>query len=441
MNVKDRRLLPSIGVDRSVAPEQQTPSVPAPKQRESGRQHLPTPTKQFSVLKIAPTSFFSDYGCHVRIYEETLALQALGNQVTVCTYHTGNDVEGVRTRRAMNTPGHKTVQVGSNIHKLYYDVLLLLETARTALSSRPQIIHAHLHEGALIGYPISRLLRAPLILDFQGSLTSEMLDHNFLRRDSPFFRPLRLLERMTNRLPEAVVTSSHNAADILVRCFSYPAGRIFTIPDCVNAERFRPRWQLPNQDGIREMKTRLGIPLDRKVVVYLGLLAEYQGTGHLLEAAAYLVQDRKLPVHFLIMGFPGEDRYRFKAAQLGLSQWVTFTGRIPYLQAPDYLLLGDMAVSAKISETEGNGKLLNYMAAGLPTATFNTPVAREILGELGVYAKQGNPISLARALEFLLVEEQAASEIGRRLRLKAVRDHSWEKAGQQIMEIYQQLAG
>jgi len=56
------------------------------------------------------------------------------------------------------------------------------------------------------------------------------------------------------------------------------------------------------------------------------------------------------PVHFLIMGFPGEHRYRFKAAQLGLSQWVTFTGRIPYLEAPDYLLLGDVAVSAKISE-------------------------------------------------------------------------------------------
>lgn len=441
MKVKGRRLFPPTRPHGSASENSQLPSALALAQEE-GRWGAPsTGTGQFSVLKIAPTSFFSDYGCHVRIYEETLALQALGNQVTVCTYHTGNDVEELDIRRALNTPWRNLVQVGSNIHKLYYDVLLFWKTAQTALGLRPQIVHAHLHEGALIGYPISRLLRAPLIFDFQGSLTSEMLDHGFLHRNSPFFQPLRFLEQIANRLPEAVVTSSRNAADILVRDFSYPASRVFTVPDCVNAERFKPRWQLTNLEGIREMKARLGIPLDRKVVVYLGLLAEYQGAGQLLEAAAYLVQERQLPVHFLIMGFPGEDRYRFKAAQLGLSQWVTFTGRIPYLQAPDYLLLGDVAISAKISETEGNGKLLNYMAAGLPTATFDTPVAREILGELGVYAKLGDPRSLARALEFLLVEERAASEIALRLRLKAVQDHSWEKAGQQIMGIYQRFAG
>lgn len=439
--MRARRLFSPIRFDRSALDNPTAaPAVP-----ETGQWSIPdassTATKLFSVLKIAPTSFFSDYGCHVRIYEETLALQALGNKVTICTYHTGDNIEGLDVRRAMNTPGRKTVQVGSNIRKLYYDVLLFLKTAQAALSIRPQVIHAHLHEGALIGFPVSRTLRAPLIFDFQGSLTSEMLDHNFLRRDSLFFKPLRLLERVADRLPDAIITSSRNAADMLVREFSYPADRVYTIPDCVNADRFKPRWQLPDQSGIEKMKEQLGIPLNRKIVVYLGLLAEYQGIDQLLEAAAYLIQERKMPVHFLIMGFPGENRYRVKAAQLGLSHWVTFTGRIPYLQAPDYLLLGDVAVSAKISETEGNGKLLNYMAAGLPTATFNTPVAREILGDLGVYAKTGNARSLARALEFLLVEERAALEIGLRLRLKAVEEHSWEKAGQQITEIYRRFAG
>lgn len=439
MNVRVRRLFTPTRTDRSAPENTQLPMTLAPTWQESDQGASSIPTRQFSILKIAPTSFFSDYGCHVRIYEETLALQALGNKVTVCTYHTGDDVDHLDIRRAMNTPGHKTVQVGSNIHKLYYDVLLFLNTARTALGLRPQVIHAHLHEGALIGYPISRLLRAPLLFDFQGSLTGEMLDHNFVRRDSPLFKPLRLLEKVVNRMPGAVVTSSRNAADILVRDFSYPPSKVFTIPDCVNPERFRPRWQLPDQEGVNRMKAQLGVPLDRKVVVYLGLLAEYQGIDQLLEAAAHLVQRRKLPVHFLIMGFPGEDRYRFKAAQLGLAPWVTFTGRVPYLQAPDYLLLGDVAVSAKMSETEGNGKLLNYMAAGLPTATFDTPVAREILGDLGVYARRGDPRSLAHALEFLLVEERAASEIALRLRLKAVQDHSWQKAGEQFMEIYQRL--
>jgi len=440
LKLRARRLFPPIRTSQDASEDLHSLSITDVARQEDASSGFSADTMQFSVLKIAPTSFFADYGCHVRIYEETLALKAMGNRVTICTYHNGDDVEAVDIHRAMNTPWRKPVQVGSSIHKPFYDVLLFLKAAQIALKVRPDIIHAHLHEGALIGFPISRALRVPMVFDFQGSLTSEMLDHNFLSKESPLFRPLRFMEKIVNRLPHAVVTSSRNAADILVRDFGFPAKRVFTVPDCVNAERFIPQWQVPDQSSIQDMKSRLGIPLDRKVVVYLGLLAEYQGIGHLLEAAACLVKERKLPVHFLIMGFPGEDRYRFKAAQLGLSEWVTFTGRIPYLEAPEYLLLGDVAVSPKMSETEGNGKLLNYMAAGLPTATFNTQVAREILGDLGVYAAQGNSRSLAKALEFLLVEERAASEIALRLRLKAVREHSWEKAGYQINEIYQQLA-
>ena len=52
---------------------------------------------------IAPTSFFSDYGCHVRILEEALVLQRLGKQVKIVTYHMGRpiaDLDIVRTARA-----------------------------------------------------------------------------------------------------------------------------------------------------------------------------------------------------------------------------------------------------------------------------------------------------------------------------------------------------
>ena len=50
----------------------------------------------YDVLAIAPTSFFADYGCHVRILEETRALGRRGHRVTVCTYHSGRDPQGVR---------------------------------------------------------------------------------------------------------------------------------------------------------------------------------------------------------------------------------------------------------------------------------------------------------------------------------------------------------
>ena len=67
-----------------------------------------------------------------------------------------------------------------------------------------------------------------------------------------------------------------------------------------------------------------------------------------------------------MMGFPSVDCYRQMAQRLGVADHITFTGKIPYQQARDFLAVGDVAVAPKLSATEGSGKILNYMAMGLP---------------------------------------------------------------------------
>lgn len=399
--------------------------------------------RRFTVLKIAPTFFFADYGCHVRILEEIRVLQSMGHRAVLCTYPSGQDVEGVDTRRADYGPYHPGVKVGPARRKLYLDPLLLVKASRVAAEVKPDIVHAHLHDGALIGYPVSRARRIPLVFDFQGSMTSEMLAHGFLHRGSPLYHPWRLLEQAINRLPEAIITSTGNGADLLIKRFGCPASRVFTVADCVNTAAFVPRWALDNSNGtadrLEQLQRRLGIPLGYKLVVYVGLLQEYQGISHLLLAAQELAA-RHLDVHFLIMGYPGLEKYRNMADTLGISNRVTFTGRVPYHQLPQHLALGDVAVSPKMSETEGNGKLLNYMAVGLPTVVYDTPVNREILGDLGIYARFGDHHSLAAELEVALYNTRAARALGEQLRARAVSVFSWTRGGKLIEEIYHTVA-
>ena len=398
---------------------------------------------------IAPTSFFADYGCHVRILEEALILQKLGHSVTICTYHNGRNLDGLPIARTPPIPWRRGYEVGSSLHKIAFDTLLSFKSLAVAWREEPDVIHGHLHEGAFIGYPLSLLRRVPLVFDFQGSLTSEMVDHHFLHHDGLFYSPLRRLEEVINRLPQAIITSSYHAADLCLREFGCPPQRVHTVPDCVNADAFRPG--ILGKEEKEALKARLGVPSGRKVVVYLGLLAEYQGTGLLLQAAAHLIASllekgrpqggHRPNVHFLIMGYPGEERYRFMAQQLGVAEHTTFTGKIPYEEAPRYLALGDIAVAPKISATEGSGKLLNYMAMALPTAAFATNVSREYLGEYGAYARVGDPVSLAEAMGSLLADEARAAELGRRLRERAVREYSWERAGERILDIYDLVCG
>jgi glycosyltransferase involved in cell wall biosynthesis len=386
---------------------------------------------------IAPTSFFADYGCHIRIWQEAQALQKLGHRVVITTYHNGDDMPGLEIHRSWDVPWIKRAMVGSSRHKIYLDAALSYRALAVGLRVRPTVIHAHLHEGALIGAVLKRILRVPLVFDFQGSMTSEMIDHHFLSgKGSRLYAPLWHLEHWINKQADALITSSNNAAQLLRRDFGFADERLYTVIDGINTDRFRPVEETPAWRAERErLRAEMGIPPGRKVVVYLGVLAPYQGINALMEAAQRLLPSMP-DVHFLIMGYPGVDSYGRLAESLGIAGHVSLPGRIMYKDTHDYLALGDVAVAPKMSETEGSGKIPQYMAMGLPVVTFDTPVSREYLGDIGIYARFGSVDDLAAKLRLALEQREWARRLGRLGRDQAVRELASDRAGPEIESIY-----
>lgn len=389
------------------------------------------------ILMIAPTSFFSEYGGHIRIYEETRALQDLGHEVTIVTYYMGDDIPGFDIRRTAPLPYRADYEVGSSRHKIAFDVYLSVQSLLESLRVRPDIIHGHMHEGALIGGVLSRLLRVPLVFDFQGSLTAEMIDHNFLDPNGRFFPWLYWLEGIiSRRLPRAILTSSLRASKLLQHDFAVPPHIIHPLPDCADTEKFVPN--LLDEAAKQAMRRQLGIPPQRLVVAYLGLLTNYQGIPHLLETAVKTTQ-AGANLHFLIMGYPNMAYYQQMVAEKGIQDRVTLTGKIPYREAAQFLALGDIAVAPKMSATEGSGKLLNYMAMAQPVVAYDSPVHREYLADIGVYAPMGNVQAFADGVLALARDPQQREQLGVRLRQRAVEKYSWRQAGMAIERVYQRL--
>lgn len=388
------------------------------------------------ILMIAPTSFFSDYGGHIRILEETYTLQGMGHEVAIVTYYKGSDMPGLDIRRTAPLPWRPEYEVGSSRHKIAFDLYLAWQSLVEAIRFKPDVIHGHMHEGALIGGVLAKLLRRPLVFDFQGSMTAEMTDHNFLRQDGRLYRWVFRLENFINKMPQAILTSSIKATRLLEEQFQLPSEKLVPLPDCANPRRFDPDKFTP--DMKQALRQQLGIPNDCLIVAYLGLLTDYQGVPHLIEAAVRLKQAGE-KAHFLIMGYPNVAHYKAIAQQKGVSDTITFTGKVQYQHAPAYLSLGDIAVAPKISTSEGSGKLLNYMALGQPVVAYDSAVHREYLGDLGVYAPSGDVVAFAEAITALLHQPERRLKLGQQLRQRALQTYSWQKAGEHIVSLYKKL--
>jgi glycosyltransferase involved in cell wall biosynthesis len=411
-------------------------SQPALSERERMRSVAVDVERPLRILMIAPTSFFSDYGGHIRILEETHILQGMGHEVAIVTYYKGSDMPGLDIRRTAALPWRPEYEVGSSRHKIVFDVYLAWQSLLEGIRFKPDVIHGHMHEGALIGGVLGKLLRRPLVFDFQGSMTAEMTDHNFLRKNGRLYRLAFRLEKFINKLPQAILTSSIKATRLLEEQFQLPKEKLIPLPDCANIERFNPEKFSPEMK--QRLRQKLGIPADTPIIAYLGLLTDYQGVPHLIEAAVRLKEAGE-HFHFLIMGYPNVVHYRAMAHKKGVTDQITFTGKVQYQHAPAYLSLGDIAVAPKMSSSEGSGKLLNYMALGQPIIAYDSAVHREYLADLGVYAPSGDVAAFTEAIVTLLHRPRHGLVLGQKLRQRAIQMYSWQKAGERIVSLYKQL--
>lgn len=383
------------------------------------------------ILMIAPTPFMADRGCHTQILLEIKGLERLGHDVLLCTYGLGRDVEGVRTLRCPNLPWYRKLSAGPS----YTKMLLLPILAWTTLSAirrfRPNVVHAHLHEGALIALAC-RLAHPTLlyVFDMQGSLTGECLQHGFVREGSLACRLLQRIERVIVAALPAITQSESMIRELI--SLGAKQERIANVKDGVDTELFRPR------SFDRELATRIGVEEQRPRVLFMGLLETYQGADLLFEALARVA--REVPeCQFLVIGYPNLDRYREKCRELGILGQTRFLGRIDYFTLPAYLSLAPIAVAPKIAVTEGDGKIYNYMAMGMCTIAFDRSVSREILGDTGLFAEMGSATDLASRIVWAVRHPEDSRRLGERARERAERELSWTAVGRRIDAAYKSL--
>ena len=282
---------------------------------------------------------------------------------------------------------------------------------------RFDLVHAHHYEGLLVA---SHALRAtPIVYDAHTLLASELptyplgLPRRCIRAVAPW------LDRHLPRRADRIIAVSEAIRKALTTVGASAPERVHVIPSGVEWQRF------PADPGTTP---------DGRTVIFTGNLAPYQGVNLMLEAFARL-HARRADVRLMIVTDSSFTPFEPLAQQLGVLAAVDLR-RATFAQQPALLAAATVAVNPRIRCDGIPQKLLNYMAAGMPIATFEgsaSPVRHEVTG---LCVPDGDTAAMADALERLLTDRALARTLGDAAREQARREFSWEQVAARVEQVY-----
>ncbi len=384
------------------------------------------------VLHIAPTPFFADRGCHIRIEGVANCLADLGFDSLVCTYHHGRDIDGVRTSRISSIKNYTKTEAGPSKYKLWADWKLLWLVIKEIRKHNPSVIHAHLHEGLMIALVAKLILfwrRIPLVADMQGSLVGELETHGSFKKFPWLKWLIKLIERILMRFAKTIVCSSAHSLEKIKSEFSLSDTKISLVQDGASTPN-------PLDSSKRAaLLEQWSLPKDKSIVVYSGALLASKGLDQL---QSVLVQAKSIDdVHFLIIGYPIESLASF-VDQHGLGDRCTLTGQVPFEELPDLLQLAELAIDPKLSDAgEGSGKMLNYLACGLAVLAFDTQNNRDFLPNEAPLAADST--QMFEQLAALLDEPETIDRLGNQNFEHFQAHYSWQYTAKQLDKVYSAL--
>ena len=259
--------------------------------------------------------------------------------------------------------------------------------ARFIRARKIEIVHAHLARD----YPLAALAA--------GRSQARLV----LTRHVLF--PMNRVHRLTLRRTARVIAVSDAVAGSLRSQGIFPAGKIVTIHNGIDVEKFaRARTEAAPPD--QRHKLRVGM---------IGHIAPIKGQEGFIRAAAIVMKERA-GVEFIIAG---EDKSRDGANRarveqlirdLGLEQNVTLLGWIE--EAAELLATLDLFISPARSEPFGLS-IVEAMAAGVPVIATASEGANEILddNQTGRLVPTGDADALARAIIELLDDVSESSRL------------------------------
>ena len=264
-------------------------------------------------------------------------------------------------------------------------------------------------------------------------INPELYEAKFGRRDF-LYKVMLLWERLTFKCADVSIATNESYKQIAIQRGGMDPEKIFVVRSGPKLDRlliFPP---------VNELKC------GRKYLVgYVGVMGAQEGIDHLLQAVDYIVNIKKrVDIHFgLVGGGTSLDEMKQLAENLGIADYVTFTGRVPDKEMLEMLNTADICVNPDVANEMNDkstmNKIMEYMALAKPIVQYDLTEGRYSAQEASLYAENNNVKDMADKILLLLGDKEQRLRMGEFGRNRVLNELSWQYEEPKLYRAYDKL--
>lgn len=350
-----------------------------------------------------------------------------GNNIFIFTssYDSKNIVESYENIRIFRYKKKFVIgQAPISINLLYEPLFsgISLDVVHTHMGNFPAPISAYLY---------AKSKKIPLITTYHNDAIGGF---GSLTRRLGVFLTNSLFCKMILKSSEKIIAFSEQNINESLH-LSYYSEKIAIIPNGIDFQKYRTSL---SRD---ECRKKLGLPLDKKIILFLGAQIPIKGPQILLPAMKKII--REYPECYLILAGDGKSRNELqaKSISLGLENNIDFTGfvsngtKIMYYKSADIFVLPSLHEAFALV-------LLEASICGLPLVVSGLDSLSCIIedGYNGLLTRPGDPLDLAEKIIFLLKNDDLRLNLGENARKWIEQNEerfSWKRIAEKTELLYQ----
>ena len=302
------------------------------------------------------------------------------------------------------------------------------------------LIHSHYWLSGLAALDLRELWSVPIIQMFH---TLAVMKNRVARNEHEVESTIRVeAEKRLLRDVDRVVAATQAEVAQIQWLYQIGTEKVVVIPPGVDTSHFYP---IAND----EAKEFAGIPLEKRIILFVGRIESLKGIDTLLQAVAQLMADgvfRNNPFGLLVVGgdtnLSDEDtgaemvRLQEMCVDLGLSEVVSFLGKCDQDHLQYYYSAAEIVVVPSHYESFGL-VALEAMACGTPVVASETGGLAFLIrdGETGFHVPAGDVDSLTDRLARLLQDDVLLARLGGQAAAYA-KGYDWSHITDQILDLY-----